>query len=307
MHTIAPDVARLNLLASNAYLVGEKKSWVVVDSGMPGFFSKIKTTAEEIYGADNKPKAIILTHGHVDHYGSALALAAYWDVPIYAHPLDLPYLTGRDSQPPLDPTVGGFFAQIARFLPSSATDLGHYVKPLPDDNSVPGLPGWRWIHTPGHTAGHVSLFRDEDKTLVAGDAVVTVNMDKFSTMATMHQEFYKPPTPGTYDWIATRKSIKALASLRPSVVASGHGVPMTGPDVAEKLEQWGQDFIAPLHGRYVPEAARFNLEGVEYLPPPVPDPLPTTVAFVLAGALIGAGVYSIVAAKNRSNDAGSTS
>ena len=300
MQTIASNVTHVNLLASNAYLVGSKKSWVVVDSGMPGFFGKIRAAAEEVYGMENKPKAIILTHAHVDHYGSALELAAYWDVPVYAHPLDLPYLTGQDMQPPLDPTVGGFFAQIARFLPGSGTDLGHYVKPLPDDNSVPGLPAWQWIHTPGHTAGHVSLFRDEDKTLLAGDAFVTVNMDTFSTMATQHQEIYRPPTPGTYDWVATRKSMKHLASLRPVVAGTGHGIPMTGPDVAEQLQNYAQDFIAPLHGRYVPEAARFNLEGVEYLPPAPPDPLPTTLAFVLAGALIGAGVYRLVKARTAS-------
>ena len=39
------------------------------------------------------------------------------------------------------------------------------------------MPGWRWVHTPGHTAGHVSLFRDADRTLIAGDAFVTTKQE----------------------------------------------------------------------------------------------------------------------------------
>ena len=300
MQTIAPNVTFLNLLASNAYLVGEKGGlWVVVDSGMPGAFEKIKHAAESVYGSDARPDAIILTHAHVDHHGSALELAAFWDVPVYAHPLDMPYLTGRDAQPPLDPTVGGFFSLITRFLPASAIDLGHYARPLPEDGTVPGMPGWEWLHTAGHTAGHVSLFRESDRTLIAGDAVITVDVDKLSDMATMKQELARPPAPATYDWPAARKSLKRLAGLRPQTVAAGHGIPMSGPEIAGQLEKLAEDFIAPLHGRYVPEPARFDLSGVEYLPPPAPDPLPTTLAFVGAGALIGAGVYGIVVRKNK--------
>ncbi len=300
MQTIAPNVTHLNLLASNAYLVGEKGGpWVVVDSGMPGNFEKIKAAAEEMYGSGARPDALILTHGHVDHYGSMLEMATYWDAPIYVHPLDLPYVTGRDTMPPLDPTVGGFFAQIARFLPESATDLGPNVHTLPEDGTVPGMPGWEWLHTSGHTPGHVSLWRESDKTLLSADAVVTVNMDKATTMLTQKQDLYRPPTPGTYDWVATRKSLKSLARLKPQTVGAGHGVPMSGPEIAVLLESYAEDFIAPLHGRYVPQPARFSLAGVEYLPPPVPDALPTTLAFIGAGALIGAGVYGIVQRSER--------
>ena len=52
-----------------------------------------------------------------------------------------------------------------------------YIHKLPDDNSIPGFPEWKYIHTPGHTPGHVSLFREKDKVLIAGDAFVTTKSD----------------------------------------------------------------------------------------------------------------------------------
>ena len=50
---------------------------------------------------------------------------------------------------------------------------------LPQTGTIPGLPGWKWIHTPGHSPGHVSLFRESDRVLLAGDAFVTVRTDSF--------------------------------------------------------------------------------------------------------------------------------
>ena len=138
MEKVAEGVRSLGFSASNVYLLGEPGgAYVIVDSGMPGHFDAIKSAAEREFGEDSKPAAIVLTHAHIDHYGSALALATYWNVPVYAHPMDLPYLTGKSKMPPTDPTVGGFFALVSRVVPVSGTDLGEFVLPLPSDNSIP--------------------------------------------------------------------------------------------------------------------------------------------------------------------------
>ena len=109
------------------------------------------------------PEAIILTHGHFDHVGSLERLLQLWDVPVYAHTLELPYLTGRSSYPPPDPLVGGgAMAWSSKLYPRGPIDLDGRAQALPDDHTVPGLPGWRWIHTPGHSPGHVSLVRESD-------------------------------------------------------------------------------------------------------------------------------------------------
>ena len=68
--------------------------------------------------------------------------------------------------------------------PNSAIDLGSRVRSLPDDGSVPHMPGWRWIHTPGHTGGHVALFRDSDRCLIAGDAFVTTRQESLYAVMT---------------------------------------------------------------------------------------------------------------------------
>src|SRR5688572_9417313 len=130
--------------------------------------------AESLFGPDAAPSAIVLTHGHFDHVGSLRELVRRWQVPIYAHELELPYLTGRSAYPPPDPTVGGgAMARLSPLYPRGPFDFGDRVRTLPADGAVPGAPGWTWIETPGHSPGHVSLFHVHDRLLVAGDAFVT--------------------------------------------------------------------------------------------------------------------------------------
>jgi glyoxylase-like metal-dependent hydrolase (beta-lactamase superfamily II) len=290
---IAPGIFWLPFRIANVYLLGEVGGpWVVVDSGTPGHFEAIREAAEARYGKGARPEAIFLTHGHSDHAGSATALATYWDVPIYVHRMELPYVTGKAQMPPTDPTVGGAMGLLCRILPRGGTiDLGDSVQALPADGTVPGAPGWRWYSTPGHTPGHVSLFRDRDRVLISGDAVLTVDVDKPKELATQKQRISRPPAATTYDWIAVRKSAHLLAGLRPKTVAAGHGIPMSGPEVAARMEAFAEHFIHPLRGRYVPEPVRFDENGVVYLPPAMPDLLPKAVAVLGACTLVGLGLY----------------
>jgi glyoxylase-like metal-dependent hydrolase (beta-lactamase superfamily II) len=175
--------------------------------------------------------------------------------------------------------------------------MGEHIHPLPDDGCVPGLPGWRVVHTPGHTAGHISLVRESDRLVLAGDALATMNQDSWTTLVTMPRELRWPPAPLTSDWSAARTSLHRLAELRPSAIAAGHGLPMSGPEVAEQLERFARHFMPPRDGRYVRQAAFANENGVVSLPPPVPDPVGT--AILAATATAATAGFAIALARSR--------
>src|SRR5258708_7966790 len=264
---------------------------------MRGNARKIREAAESVYGPVARPAAILLTHGHADHAGSAAELADHWNVPIFAHPLEMPYLTGRSQYPPPDPTVGGFLAMIGRFVALKACNPGHGVGELGVSLDAFGLDGWEWRHTPGHSPGHVSFFRCQDRTLLAGDAVTTVNLDSFFATVLKHRHVWRPPTPTTPDWNQARESIRLLADLQPVTIGCGHGLPVGGDKAVLELAELATYFPIPVTGRYVQEAARMDDRGIVSLPPKPPDVLPG-IALGL-GLAAAAGTLFALAARRR--------
>jgi hypothetical protein len=97
----------------------------------------------------------------------------------------------------------------------------------------------------------------------------------------------------TYDWVAARRSLEELAKLRPAVIASGHGIPMAGENLADELEAFSKDFVAPKYGRYVAEPARFDENGVVFVPPAKPDYRAGAAAGVLIAAVVGIGFFAL--------------
>ncbi len=294
---IAQDVFRLKVSIANVYFVGPPQGpWALVDTGTPKHATQIQDAAKSIYGSAARPAAILLTHGHADHAGSALDLANSWDVPIFAHLLEMPYLTGRSKYPPPDPTVGGFLATMVRFVATPLLNLGQRVRPL-EAGQAPGLPDWEWHHTLGHSPGHVAFFRRDDGTLLAGDALTTMNLDSATASFLELQRVCGPPKPSTVDWQQARKSVELLAELRPLTIAAGHGIPMSGGDAVMQLAELATDFPVPAHGRYVREPAHMNESGIVSLPPAAPDKI-AGVAVAL-GVAAAAGTMFAVAAHRR--------
>lgn len=289
---ITPGVARLRTLIANIYLVGRPGGpWVLVDTGTPGNAARIRDAAELRFGRDTRPEAILLTHGHWDHAGSALPLAEYWDVPIYAHRLERPFLSGKSAYPPKDPMAGGAFSFLSRFFPSSTVDLGARLYDLPEGGEAPGLAGWRWHFTPGHAPGHVAFFQRDESVLLAGDACITMDLDSAMGIVAQEPRISRPPAPFTYDWDQAQRSVELLADLRPTAIGAGHGEPMFGRAVAIGLADLARDFPRPRRGRYAVEPARADETGVTFVPPPAPDPAPKIAAAVgLAAVALGAVV-----------------
>lgn len=252
---VRSDLCCCTIQIVNIALAGTRQEWVLVDTGMPQSAERILEMTEERFGIGSKPEAIILTHGHFDHVGSVVKLVEAWNVPVFAHEMELPYLTGKLSYPEPDGSVeGGLIAKLSPLFPSEPIDLGSYIAALPQDGSIPGMRGWRWIHTPGHTPGHVSLFRDEDRSLIAGDAFVTVEQDSLYKVITQKKQLTGPPRYFTTDWDAAWESVKKLEKLKPTSVITGHGLPMFGDELEKGLLQLADEFdrlAIPAYGRYV--------------------------------------------------------
>ena len=297
-YKVAPGVWGMKIVFVNIYIVASGEdggnSWVLVDAGLKGSGDKIRRMAEDIFGKDTSPSSIVLTHGHFDHVGALEELLAVWDVPVYAHYLELPYLKGISSYPPPDPMVGGGLMSLMSWTyPKKPKDLGSRVHRLDTQGNVPHLPDWKFIHAPGHSPGQICLFREEDRTLIAADAFVTTKQESAFSVMTQKHVLSGPPKYFTIDWIAARESVRQLLQLRPNAAATGHGYPMYGEELISSLTRLAENFeqlAVPSYGRYVKEPARANKNGVQYIPERVINPE------LLAGvALIGAiAAFAIV-------------
>lgn len=301
---IAAKVVRVPTGIANCYILGSRERWVLIDGGTQGNKKTILQAVDEHIGSDIPPAAIFLTHGHFDHAGSARELAEHWDVAIYAHRLEIPFLDGTSKYPPPDPTVGGFMSQVIRFLPNKKMNISPHLREL-SVGCLPGLPEWEIIESHGHSPGHVSFFRGEDSVLIAGDAFCTVDQNSMLDTLQQRQRVSIPPPYYTCDWQAADRSVRTLAELRPKVLAAGHGVPMRGASATAQLRALANNFPIPEDGRYVREAARTNESGIVYLPPPVADPVKIG-AWIAAGAGVGvaAGVVLRKAWPRPSGDRG---
>ena len=242
MDEVAPDIRGLRIAFVNIFgVIHLNGSWTLIDAALPFTASRIRNWAESF--SKTPPNAIVLTHGHFDHVSAARELADSWNVPIYAHSLEAPYLTGKIQYPaPNVGAGGGAMSLLSPMYPRGPVDLGQRLQ-LFENGGISELPGWRIIHSPGHTQGHVSFFRESDKCLIAGDAFCTTKPKSFFDAAlTQPAELHGPPAYFTSDWGAARMSVARLAELNPLIVAPGHGQPLRGLNLPQVLQDLARRF-----------------------------------------------------------------
>ncbi len=232
---------------TNVYLVRAGASWALVDAGWAQDAERIRSAVRSVLGPETDPSAILLTHVHPDHSGAARELAATWGCPILVHPAEIPIATGDfkamvSYAGPLDRwLVLPLMRAIGRRRREAileAGNLGGAVRPLEPDGSIPGIDGWRWMHTPGHTPGHVAFVRAQDRVVISGDSLLTLRVNAATGLLWGSQGLSAPPWYTTWDRQVAHASIRAIAGLEPSVLAGGHGRPLAGPGTAAAIREF---------------------------------------------------------------------
>jgi glyoxylase-like metal-dependent hydrolase (beta-lactamase superfamily II) len=204
MLQLADDVWQLRGFpphAINVYLVGD----VLIDAGTRWSRRRIE---RQLQG--HRPSMIALTHCHPDHQGAAHALCQKYHVPLACHDADA---AAMDGSIPMQP----------RNLPLAVSRRLFAGPPHPVSRRlVDGdeIAGFRIIHAPGHTPGHVIIFRASDRVAIAGDVINTMNL--VTTVPGLHE----PPWFFSADPRENRRSMRLLANLEPALVCVGHGPPL---------------------------------------------------------------------------------
>lgn len=172
MDTIIPGVYRISGGYVNAYLIDGDEGVTLVDTLLPKKEGAIAQALTGIGRSISDVSAIVLTHSHADHAGSAAAVKEASGAAVYASVGDAAAVRGEEKTPP--PPMADrfpFLKPIIRLLPAPAPvavehEIGEGIGgQLPEDLKV--------IDTPGHTPGHVSyLLEREGGLLFVGDAAV---------------------------------------------------------------------------------------------------------------------------------------
>ncbi|MEK4485645.1 MBL fold metallo-hydrolase [Psychrobacillus sp. FSL H8-0484] len=144
-------------------LLWDEEMAVLIDTGFPGQIEDLHVAMEKVGVSFDKLKVLILTHQDIDHIGSLPEILQECgsNIKVYAHELDKPYIQGdlsllKDGHLENPPT-------------------GKVDDTLKDGQELPYCGGIRVIHTPGHSPGHISLYLKQNKTLIAGDSMYSVN------------------------------------------------------------------------------------------------------------------------------------
>lgn len=215
LEQVTDDIFRIVLGRTNAYLVLDRSesSAVLVDTGLPVHASRVLDAVSRLGLEPGQLRAILLTHRHLDHCGSATALRQASGAPVVVHEADAPGVQGKERLSPLrgvlnwtlGPLVVLLDRRILRFQPCEvlAAQEGW------SDH------GFRLVHLPGHTPGSSGFVHERSGVVFCGDAAVHPR-----------GQLGQPSRLFSLDPQRARRSQLVLAELDAPVYCFGHGTPL---------------------------------------------------------------------------------
>jgi glyoxylase-like metal-dependent hydrolase (beta-lactamase superfamily II) len=210
MREVAEGVFEIRILFVHAHLVVVDDGVVLVDTGLPGRSARIEQALHEARTAIGNVRTILLTHWHADHTGNAAELRRRSDARIVAHAIDAAVISGAEPLP-----LNALQRVSARL--TGTPEPVRVDEALRQDGPF-SVPGFTAIHTPGHTAGHVSFLLDRGGgVLFTGDAA-----------AGGRRKVRHTPRVMSADADTAQASLVRLAGARFDVAVFGHGAAVRG-------------------------------------------------------------------------------
>jgi glyoxylase-like metal-dependent hydrolase (beta-lactamase superfamily II) len=167
----ADGVVRLGTNLCNWFLLESDGRVVVVDTGLPDYARQLDGGLAVLGRSRTDVEAIVVTHDHIDHVGSAGTLSRELDVPVHMHVDEGSGTRERSSVPYLRHARAWIF--LTHLRTSGRPVRPVHVETFADDAELPG--GLRAIHTGGHTPGHCVFVHEARGLLFAGDLICTTN------------------------------------------------------------------------------------------------------------------------------------
>ncbi|WP_144205937.1 MBL fold metallo-hydrolase [Mycobacterium tilburgii] len=215
--------------AVNWTLVTDYTGVLLIDAGYPGDREAVLSSLRRLGHGPGDVRAILLTHAHIDHLGSAIWFATEHGTPVYCHADEV----GHAKREYLE-QVSPVDLALRLWRPRWAVWTAHVVrsggllrdgipttKPLTPESAaaLPGHP--RPVFSPGHTHGHYSYL--VDNVLVSGDALITGHP------LIRHDGPQLLPAIFSYSQEDCIRTLSALALLETELLAPGHGPLWRGP------------------------------------------------------------------------------